>query len=313
MSEQIAKYEAKQIMRLEEIQGLGKIFKASGLFSDIESEAQAVVKILAGQEMGISPMLSMQGINIIMGKVCLSANLMAHLIKKSGKYNYKVLKHTDKICEIAFLEEGKEVGVSSFSMEDAQRAGLLSKHLWKMYPRNLLFARALSNGARWYCPDLGLQYTQEELEEVEVVEKKTEGRSEARIDKGVSLYIDDVKEHIDTDEPEKMKEVEKATDEGIEKQKKQETEAEKRARLTKAIHAVTTRIFKEKFGIKDAKRITELYKLTLKNCYQVSSCKDMTDDFLQSAVNWYSDIANCDETVGKTEIKKLLQIEGENI
>ncbi|MBT9165008.1 MAG: hypothetical protein DDT23_01019 [candidate division WS2 bacterium] len=305
MSEQIAKYEAKQVLRLEEIQGLGKIFKASGLFSDIQSEAQAVVKILAGQEMGISPMLSMQGINIIKGKVCLSANLMAHLIKKSGKYNYKVLEHTDKICEIAFLEEGNEVGVSSFSMEDAQRAGLPSKDVWKMYPRNLLFARALSNGVRWYCPDLGLQYTQEEMEE-EVVEKKTEGRSEARIDKGVSLYVD-------TDEPEKIEEVEKVIDEGAEKQKKQETETEKRARLTKAIHAATTRIFKEKFGIKDTKRITELYKLTLKNCYQTNSCKDMTDDFLQSAVNWYSDIANCDETVGKTEIKKLLQIEGENL
>ena len=54
-------------------------------------------------------------------------------------------------------------------MEDARRAGLENKFIWKQYPRNLLFARALTNGARWYCAEIfgGAVYTREELESIE--------------------------------------------------------------------------------------------------------------------------------------------------
>ena len=36
---------------------------------------------------------------------------------------------------------------------------------WEKYPRNMVFARALTNGARWYCPDVfnGPIYTPDEL------------------------------------------------------------------------------------------------------------------------------------------------------
>jgi hypothetical protein len=48
-------------------------------------------------------------------------------------------------------------GVSPFSMDDARAAGLVKEHpksAWRAHPRNMLFARAMSNGVRWYCPDL---------------------------------------------------------------------------------------------------------------------------------------------------------------
>jgi hypothetical protein len=61
---------------------------------------------------------------------------------------------------------GQTIGVSSFTMEDAKRAGLSGGDNWKKYPRNMLFARAMSNGAKWYCPDVfgGPVYTPDELE-----------------------------------------------------------------------------------------------------------------------------------------------------
>jgi hypothetical protein len=37
---------------------------------------------------------------------------------------------------------------------DAKAAGLAGKDVWKQYPRNMLFARALTNGMRWFTPDL---------------------------------------------------------------------------------------------------------------------------------------------------------------
>ena len=39
-------------------------------------------------------------------------------------------------------------------MKDASAAGLTNKDNWKKYPRNMLFARAISNGQKWYAPDV---------------------------------------------------------------------------------------------------------------------------------------------------------------
>jgi hypothetical protein len=138
---------------------------ASGFFSDAHQAGQAVVKILAGRELGFGPVASMTGIYIVKGKVSLSANLMAAAIKRSGRYDYRVDLLTEKGCTLSFYEGGKPVGVSSFTLEDAAKAGIDTNATWGKFPRNMLFARAMSNGARWYTPDIfgGPVYTPEEL------------------------------------------------------------------------------------------------------------------------------------------------------
>jgi hypothetical protein len=148
---------------------LGQVLAMSGYFKDARDEAQAVVKILAGQEIGIGPVAAMMGIHIVDGKPTFSANLMASLIKGSRRYNYRLRtpeeRQSDE-CSIEFFENGESVGISTFTLKDAERAGLGGKAVWKQYPRNLLFARAMSNGFKWYTPDLshGLPvYTPEEL------------------------------------------------------------------------------------------------------------------------------------------------------
>lgn len=139
-------------MSLTETMTLGDTLAKSGFFSDTQQAAQAVVKILAGRELGLGPIASMTGINIIKGKVTLGANLMATTVKRDPRYDYKVRDHTDQFCSIEFYEKGELVGVSRFNLEDAAKAGLSGDN-WRKYPRNMLFARAMSNGVRWYCPD----------------------------------------------------------------------------------------------------------------------------------------------------------------
>jgi len=147
------------------VMDLGNVFVKSGFFSDSKEASQAVVKILAGQELGFAPIASMTGVYIVKGKVSLSANLMAAAIKRSGKYNYRIEEHTDKTCTIRFIESGEAVGVSTFTIAEAQQAGLTTNQTWKNFPKNMLFARALSNGAKWFCPDIfgGPIYTPDEL------------------------------------------------------------------------------------------------------------------------------------------------------
>jgi len=143
---------------------LGDILVQSGFFADTQQQAQAVVKVLAGAEIGFGPIASMTGVYIVKGKPALSANLIAAAVKRSGKYNYRIIEHTDNACAISFSEGGEQCGESRFSMEDAGRAGLGEQN-WQKYPRNMLFARAMSNGAKWFCPDIfgGPIYTPDEL------------------------------------------------------------------------------------------------------------------------------------------------------
>ena len=152
---------------LTELKGVAQIFAESGLFSDARDMAKAFVKIMAGRELGFGAFASMNGINIIQNKPALGANLIAAAIKRhpSPRYDYRVVELSNDTCIIDFYQDGEKIGQSSFSMKDAAAAQLATKDNWRKNPRNMLFARAISNGARWYCPDVfgGPVYTPDEL------------------------------------------------------------------------------------------------------------------------------------------------------
>lgn len=170
--------ESTALVPLQDTLQLGKVLAESGFFADSRSASQAVVKVLAGRELGFGPVAAMTGINIIQGRVSLSANIMAAAVKRSGRYNFRVREMTEAACKIEFFERSGDkwetIGVSTFTADDARKAG--TKNMDK-YPRNMLYARAMSNGVRWYCPDVtgGPVYTPEELgapvnEEGEIIE-----------------------------------------------------------------------------------------------------------------------------------------------
>ena len=151
----------KQDLGLSQV---AQTFAKSGYFTDARDAAQAVVKIMAGQELGIPAVAAMSGIHIVQGKPVFSSTTLAGLVKRSGRYNYKVRELTPANCAIEFFEGGESVGISEFSAADAKRAG--TKNMDK-YSRNMLYARAMSNGVKWYCPDVcaGPVYVPEDFEQ----------------------------------------------------------------------------------------------------------------------------------------------------
>jgi hypothetical protein len=140
-----------QLIPYQEVEQFGKAMVASGFFKDVSQISQAIVKIQAGAELGLPPFASMTGIHIINGKPVLGANILATLIKNDPRYDYRVIKLDDTICTIKFFEGREEVGVSTFTIEDAKKAGTQNT---QKFPRNMLFARSMSNGAKWYCPGI---------------------------------------------------------------------------------------------------------------------------------------------------------------
>lgn len=162
---------------------LGRLLAASGYFQDARALSQSVTKVLAGQELGIGPIRSMTDIHVITTmrdgeqrtRIGMSAVLMASLVQRSDRFRYEVKELSDQACELVFHErlDGKEwrqAGPSRFTMADAERAKLIDRNpTYKTYPRNMLFARAMSNGARWFCAAVfgGPVYTPEELRDIE--------------------------------------------------------------------------------------------------------------------------------------------------
>lgn len=177
---------------------------ASGLFPDLASAQQALTKIVAGAELGLSPIAALNGFHIVKGKIMTHYSVIGWRVRQVG-YKYKVTEHTADICRIAFFDpDGDELGESSFSAAEAVAAGVGAdgaqggKGMLKKFPKIMLFARAMSNGARMFCPEAFngmVVYSHEERSHFEEAEPedKTVGTS-ARITQRVA--VEDIPEEF---------------------------------------------------------------------------------------------------------------------
>ena len=144
---------------LRELKQIAEIMVASGAFSDIQQVAQAQVKIMAGAELGFSPIVSMTGIHFFNGKVEFSSTLKASLVKESKKYDYEVVEHTNEVCAVQFYRIGNIVRTPlgppvRYTTADAKAAELASKGNWKKHPSDMLFAACIRQGVRRHCADV---------------------------------------------------------------------------------------------------------------------------------------------------------------
>jgi hypothetical protein len=96
------------------------------------------------------------GMYYVQGKVEMSAFMMNQLIRQAGHSISKDKQSDDTVC----ILHGKRTDTADtwteiFSINDAKRAGIYREGTgWTKYPRNMLFARALSNLARMLFPDV---------------------------------------------------------------------------------------------------------------------------------------------------------------
>lgn len=120
--------------------------------------ADVLVTILAGQELGLSPMASIRGIHVIQGKPTLSADMMVAIVRRSGMCEYWTeIESTDQ--QAVYETKRKEDAVpvrSKFTMADAKAAQLLGKpgSNWTKHPAAMLRARAKSALARRVYEDV---------------------------------------------------------------------------------------------------------------------------------------------------------------
>lgn len=112
--------------------------------------------ILAGQEMGLTPMAALRNFHVIEGKPVMSADGMVALALGSGKALYfRRVEETNDIVTYETLRVGDDKPKRcSWTKQMAKDAGLNTKDNWRLYPRAMLAARAKAELARDVYPDV---------------------------------------------------------------------------------------------------------------------------------------------------------------
>ncbi len=125
---------------LQDTLTLGEVLARSGFFADARSASQAVVKVLAGRELGFPTIASMVGIHIIEGKPAIGAHLLASLIRKSPRYDFSVSQKEVR----ALIEELRKQG---FKIKVGRHVRSKGNFVW-IAPRD--YPRAESAALRYW-------------------------------------------------------------------------------------------------------------------------------------------------------------------
>ena len=112
--------------------------------------AQVMQKIFIGVNMGMTPASAILGINIIKGKVSLSANAMVAMLHAAG-WDTKI-EESDPVgewCLFTATKPGRSPVSFRYTIEMARQAGLVRRDgAWTTNPWDMLYARAASVGCR---------------------------------------------------------------------------------------------------------------------------------------------------------------------
>lgn len=137
----------------------------SKLYTGIGSAAVIMTTMLAARELGLPPMLALNGgLHFINGKMEISARAMNAMIRRAG-HSIREITATATKCELKGIRTDGDTMTASYTIEEARQAGLIkSGGGWSKAPADMLFARALSRLARRLFPDvIGTAYVEGEI------------------------------------------------------------------------------------------------------------------------------------------------------
>jgi hypothetical protein len=114
------------------------------------------------------------GLYIVNNKMAVEGDIIRAKINNSSNYDFKIEKQDETGCTLSFWQRANEnwnfrvydseakngdwvkKGETSFTLEDAKRAGLItgSKDTYSKYPTDMFFNRATSRMYKRFCSDL---------------------------------------------------------------------------------------------------------------------------------------------------------------
>lgn len=135
----------------------------------VMGEAGIFAILQKAESLGMPQMEALNGgLYVVNGKVGMSTEAMASMIRSKGHSVTKDPKSNNSICILnGRRADNGDTWSCSFSLEDAKRAGLM-KNLFEKYPGIMIYNRCMSMLARQLFPDVikGAGYTLDELKEI---------------------------------------------------------------------------------------------------------------------------------------------------
>lgn len=134
----------------------------------------ACAAILAGSEVGLSPMASLRAFDVIQGQAAPRA-LTLRAIAQSLGHDIEVTESTATRCKVRARRRGGAWQEVVWTMDRARDLGLAGKDPWRKQPQAMLVARATAEAARLVAADaiLGIGYSAEEVADGGTVETVT--------------------------------------------------------------------------------------------------------------------------------------------
>lgn len=158
------------LVPVSEIERMAGAVAKSGLFG-IRTHEQAVALMLIAQAEGLHPAIAARDYHVINGRPTLKADAMLARFQQAGG-SVKWGKLTDESVTGTFSHAQGGSAEITWTIDMAQRAGLLSNPTWKKYPRQMLRARVISEGIRTVFPGVTVGvYTPEEMEDIAAEQK----------------------------------------------------------------------------------------------------------------------------------------------
>ena len=137
-----------------ELRGATYLVKSGLCPQAIKTPEAALFIILAGRDLGLSPVASLRNIHIIQGRVELSADMQLSLFaSRGGRFKWLEVSETAAVIEL-HAPWLLAPHVSKWTMADATRAKLGGDN-WQKYPKAMLRSRAITAGLK----DIGFDAT----------------------------------------------------------------------------------------------------------------------------------------------------------
>jgi len=147
-----------------------RLYSAKVFPRTVESVDMAFAILLAGHELGFSPMASARGITLVSGKVSLGADFtVAACTKHRDVCRYfSIIESNATQATYETHREGAPKPVAlTYTFDMARRAGLTGSQTWRAHPEAMLRARCAAALARSTYPDLvGGCYDPDEAAEI---------------------------------------------------------------------------------------------------------------------------------------------------
>ena len=161
-----------------------RVFRAGVCPPDIKSADAAFAIMLAGAELGAKPMQALRSVSIVKGKLSLTADFTVALCVRSPVCEWmRCIETTPERATYETQRRGHpEPSRLTWTIAQAQSAGLTGSQTWRAHPAAMLRARCASALARSVYPDLvaGV-YDPDEAAEIER-DAKPENVAHAELD-----------------------------------------------------------------------------------------------------------------------------------